>query len=57
MLQAARYLERAIIAEHKSEEAPSPGVRESYLEIAKSWRSLANGAYYEELIRPQNKVH
>jgi hypothetical protein len=55
MLQAANYLERAILAEHKAEAAPSTGVRDSYLEIAKSWRSLANGAYYEEVMRPQKK--
>jgi hypothetical protein len=55
MLQAASYLERAIIAEHKAEEAPSKGMQESYLEIAKSWRALANIAYYNQGLRPWNR--
>jgi hypothetical protein len=52
MLQAATYLERALIAEHKAEETADEAMQQSYLEIAKSWRALANGAYNEEVLRP-----
>jgi hypothetical protein len=54
MLKAANYLERAILAEHKAEAAPSKGMQESYIEIAKSWRALANIAYYDQALRPLN---
>jgi hypothetical protein len=57
MLQAANYLERAILAEHKAEEAPSKGMQDRYLEIAKSWRALANIAYYDQALRPVNKTN
>jgi hypothetical protein len=49
MLQAATYLERALIAEYKADNAISEGMRDSYQDIAKSWRSLADNAYNEEL--------